>query len=200
MTNQDNLILFLCETVIIYNIDYVDEITRTSVRVLNDSIAEMVAVTTSFDFEEENSFIVAILFGPEPEEGIGDDLFAITHTGNEEEDAAQTWLLRCEFNEESELSIEQQNHSMLLKYESVYGILEYKPNKIIMTLHPKNLLIVEHWASTRLIQEDHAGNIQKFYIVPFPNFDEDTFPFLVCSGYEYICLINLKDLRTEMLV
>ena len=85
---------------------------------------------------------------------------------------------------------------MLLRNEYVDGIYEYAENKIVITVYPKNILILEDWHTIRIVIEDQAGNDQKYFIRPLPDFDEQTFPFLVCNGYESMNLINLKDLQT----
>ena len=37
------------------------------------------------------------------------------------------------------------------------------------------------------------GNIYKNYFCLLPKFDEYKFPFIACSGFEHISLINVRD-------
>ena len=55
--------------------------------------------------------------------------------------------------------MEEANHSALLNNVSVYGILEYMENKIIITMYPTGILILEEWLTTSKIEDASNNNI-----------------------------------------
>ena len=65
------------------------------------------------------------------------------------------------------------------------------PDKMIISIYPTDLIIVEDWVDAKLIVRNSAGNIWKHFFLPIPDFNEETFPFLVCSGRENFNLINV---------
>ena len=93
-----------------------------------------------------------------------------------------------------EVSKTDKERSIVLTNEKVYAVFEYVPDKIIVSLALTNLLIVHNWMPQRLIQRNSYGNIYKNYFAPLPDFDEHKFPFVACSGFEHISLINVHDM------
>ena len=71
-------------------------------------------------------------------------------------------------------------------------------NKIIITIYPTGILILDEWLTTIKIEDASNNNIQQFWITPMPGFDESTFPFLVCSGYETLSLININPYANSL--
>ena len=63
----------------------------------------------------------------------------------------------------------------------MHTILEYALNELLLHVHPTDLLIVKNWMETFLIKDPATGNIEKLMLIPLPNFDQETFPF-VLSG------------------
>ena len=94
----------------------------------------------------------------------------------------------------------QKENSIMLLSEESRSVHEYAENKIIISLYPTDLLIVHNWVAVRRIIDTNPGNSQKFWIQQMPIFNEDTFPFLVCSGKETLNLINVKDFHLEPLI
>ena len=84
---------------------------------------------------------------------------------------------------------------MLLKDEVANSICEFDVNQMIVAIYLVDLLIIHNWCVVRRIREEHPGNIQKDFIAQLPGFDAHRFPFLLCSGYDYFSLINVKDFR-----
>ena len=82
----------------------------------------------------------------------------------------------------------------------IFGILEYAHEKVLITVYPSTILIIEHWMQIHTIEDPRFGNDQKYFITPLPNFHCEEFPFLVSSGYETLNLINVRDHRTEVLI
>ena len=64
---------------------------------------------------------------------------------------------------------------------------------MIVSLALTDLLIVHDWNPVKLIMRNSEGNINKFCFTPLPDFHIKTFPFIICSGFEHISLINVKE-------
>ena len=98
-------------------------------------------------------------------------------------DLACTWVIRVQVEEDGQVVQEHtEKNSMMLMYELAYAVLEYKANKMILSLHPCDMLLADNWEPIRHIDSAFAGNIEKNYIRKHPMFDEVKFPFLICSG------------------
>ena len=82
----------------------------------------------------------------------------------------------------------------------VFSIIEYAKNKLLLHLAPKDLLIVHNWEKTHLVIDPNIGNVNKFMLLPFPDFDEEVFPFLVSSGRQFISLDNVKKCTIQKFV
>ena len=89
---------------------------------------------------------------------------------------------------------------MLLKNEVASSICEFDVNKKIVAIYLVDLLIIHNWRVVRRLKEDLPGNIQKDYIAPLPGFDAQRFPFLLCSGYDYFSLINVRDYHKQEII
>ena len=84
--------------------------------------------------------------------------------------------------------------------EYVQSMLEYASGKLILTIEPSELLIALNWKPFRIIPALFKSNIEKYFLLPHPEFDENKFPFLVCSGFDYYSLVNIKDFRIEKFI
>ena len=56
---------------------------------------------------------------------------------------------------------------MFIYYEWTEAILEYAPNKMIISLNPSAFLFIEDWAAVRHLKQPHA-NIYQFCMKPPP--------------------------------
>ena len=55
-------------------------------------------------------------------------------------------MVRIRLNERYELTYDKEaKQSTLLSQEVVYGLLEYAPNKLVVTTHPNKLIIIDNW-------------------------------------------------------
>ena len=81
---------------------------------------------------------------------------------------------------------------IVIKKELVSQILEYAPNKLLLHLQPKDLMLVEDWKATKIIKDPRSGNRLKQWLCPMPGFDLEEFPFIICSGTESYNILNLK--------
>ena len=82
--------------------------------------------------------------------------------------------------------------SLFLHFEVVKSVLEFAPDKLLVHVYPRDLLVVHDWTVTRRILDAAPGNITKNWLCPLPTFHEEDFPFVVSSGYETCNLINVK--------
>merc|ERR1712083_1110668 len=72
--------------------------------------------------------------------------------------------------------------------------------KMLITLNPKDILLVRDWEVIHFFEDPLAGNVKKFWISPLPGFDEDTFPFVLTSSWEAFTLLNIKTYHMEQLI
>ena len=71
---------------------------------------------------------------------------------------------------------------------------------MLVSLRPKDLMIIENWTVTHVISESNFANSNKFLLIPFPNFDPIHFPFVICPGKQGINIINVKEHRMQVLI
>ena len=81
---------------------------------------------------------------------------------------------------------------MFIYYEWTEAILEYAPNKMIISLHPSAFLFIEDWAAVRHLKQPQE-NIYQFCMKAHPLFHEKDFPFVVCLGKSYYSWINVAE-------
>ena len=79
-------------------------------------------------------------------------------------------------------------------------MFEYAPNQMVAHVSPTDLLVIIDWEVTAYIHDQQTGNHYKTWFAPLPDFDVDTFPFLVVSGRESFNLINLKEKYMQKLI
>ena len=83
---------------------------------------------------------------------------------------------------------------MLISDELIYEVLEYARNKMVASVSPTDLLVIHDWSIVHRIVDPQPGNVQKYELLRFPNFDLATFPFILCRGHESINLVNVKEM------
>ena len=64
---------------------------------------------------------------------------------------------------------------------------------MIVSLAMTDLLLVRDWEPIKLIMRNSELNINKFCFAPLPGFNAKSYPFIICSGFEHISLINVKE-------
>ena len=96
------------------------------------------------------------------------------------------WLISCnlETNELKWKHSDYKTKSMLLLAYYVESLIEYAPDEIsVWNSGGRNsMLIIKHWEVVFEIVDPMAGNVQKSFMMPLPDFDVNEFPFLLCSG------------------
>ena len=89
---------------------------------------------------------------------------------------------------------------MILQNEHVDSAFEFSINCFIITIRPRNLLIVKDWQVTQEIDDPVIENIGKYWICHLPFFNETTFPFLIVSGMKSFNLVNVQTGRMDIIV
>ena len=115
-----------------------------------------------------------------------------------------SWLLRCAMKP-SEVSLnimlpQDGTEQILIRHLEIAQAYEYARNKLIISIHPANLLLVDNWFVTNEIADANELNTEKYWVLPLPNFNPDSFPFLVCSGRESFNLVNVKTAKMEVMI
>ena len=64
----------------------------------------------------------------------------------------------------------------------------------------RDLLIIQDWKVISQIIDPEYSNTQKYWIEALPGFDENEFPFVVCSGWLTFNIINVRDMVMEPLI
>ena len=62
------------------------------------------------------------------------------------------------------------------------SLLEYDKDKILVTSQSTQMYLVIDWKSVILIEDPNEANTFKTHIFPLPEFNADTFPFIVVCG------------------
>ena len=113
-----------------------------------------------------------------------------------------TWLIRCSLDKDQfKLDLKHViSNSALLKNESVESTLEYAQSKIMVTLkQPADILILHNWNVIKCLSSFSIGDVTRHCFL-LHGFNEEKFPFVVCSGQRTFSLINVKEFRIEHLI
>ena len=80
-----------------------------------------------------------------------------------------------------------------MKKEDVYAVLEYALNRLLAFIQPTDLLVIDSWQVVYRIEDPSKTNIQKCWLAPLPDFDHESFPFVITSGAESYNIVNVKE-------
>ena len=61
-------------------------------------------------------------------------------------------------------------------------------------------MLIHDWKVVKIIDEILAGNGNKDWVKTLPNFDIDTYPFMLVTGKTTISLLNLKTGKLEPII
>ena len=115
-----------------------------------------------------------------------------------------SWLIRLNYSpSEHRFLLDEKKmikNSLHLKQEVVYATFEYERDKMIVSLAPTDLLIVQNWSPVKRVMRNSENNINKFCFMPLPGFNIKSYPFIICSGFEHISLINVKEMFIQVFV
>ena len=87
-----------------------------------------------------------------------------------------------------------------MKNEVIGSVLEYVKDKMLVHVTSRDFLVVHNWQVVNSIHDLNFGNTLKLWLAPLPGFDEETFPFVVASGWQSYNLINVSDMSMEVLI
>ena len=71
---------------------------------------------------------------------------------------------------------------------------------MIVHVSSRDLMILHDWQVVSKIIDPVYSNTLKYWIKPLPGFDEQSFPFLICSGWMTFNIINIRDYIMEPLI
>ena len=109
-------------------------------------------------------------------------------------------LTRCDASN-SKITVQGvEESSCLLKNEVISFVLEYVKEKMLVHVTSRDILVVHNWQVVNQIHDPNFGNTLKLWLAPLPGFNEETFPFVIASGWQSYNLINVNDLRMEVLI
>ena len=121
----------------------------------------------------------------------------ITHKSNYEGSTHPkyvSWLVRCYLKDGPKIALDTDpsRDSIRIQKEIVDTCLEYVANKMLLYIDPRDMLLAADGEITKRIVEPDVGNGQKYWFYPLPEFNEDSFPFIISSGYEMFKIVNVK--------
>ena len=90
--------------------------------------------------------------------------------------------------------------SLLLNDERANSLIECDHGQLVISLAETDLLIVKDWIPVKVIREKSIDNINKQYFTKLPGFDVNSFPFVICSGFKQISLINIKTMQIQSFI
>ena len=79
-------------------------------------------------------------------------------------------------------------------------MLEFAADKMIVHVSSRDLMILHNWQVVKQIIDPVFSNTLKYWIKPLPGFDEEEFPFVVCSGWMTFNIINVREMTMEPLI
>ena len=71
---------------------------------------------------------------------------------------------------------------------------------MIIFVQSRDLMILHDWQVVKVILEPVFGNTLKYWIETLPGFNEENFPFVICSGWESFNLINVNEMTMQEFV
>ena len=73
-------------------------------------------------------------------------------------DEAATWLMKVKLNKKGQLEQDdKRNNSIFMWYEWPEGLLEYAPEKLIVTLRPSSFLFIEGWIPIKHLKQEEVN-------------------------------------------
>ena len=165
-------------------------------RELHDSVARIDSFTEALD---KKDFLLALYLyiGEEPEHK-----HKFEGTGNN-----NGWVVKARFDHSSNnLVLKTPKQSLFIVKENVKAIKEIAEDFLIIHLVRTDLLIINNWEVKHRIKEHDLGNIEKYQMLPFPDFSPDDNPFVITTGAKGFNLVNVSTgsmqrlLNLEMMI
>ena len=140
----DETITFLDEALnVLKNMEHTD---------IDDDINWMNCFVSDNTINHNNNYIMACEASPDASK------YKSAYTGGNSLENT-TFVARCTMNSD-DLTIElgTNDNAMLLKKELVTSVLEFAPNKLVMCINDKDLLIANNWQVAQIIKDPRIGN------------------------------------------
>ena len=88
---------------------------------------------------------------------------------------------------------------MIFQGEIPGFLLEYSKNKLFITSRI-DMYLVKDWELVILIEETNISNTFKYFAFLVPNFNEETFPFIVVLGEGSLNFLNVNTTQQKPLI
>ena len=98
------------------------------------------------------------------------------------------------------VSYNETDESILFIGQKPVYPLEFASNKLLLTVHPSQMYVVNGWSSIKCIPDPNTANIYNGYAFMLPTFDEKLFPFIAVVGKLQIIIVNVATLEHKPLV
>lgn len=113
------------------------------------------------------------------------------------------WVVKCRFDfEKPEITCETlKSQSILLRNSGtgVQSLVEFDKNRLVVSLHPKTILLIDNWQLVGNIIDPDPANWDKCWLAPLPDFNFYTFPFVILSGRISYNLLNVRTGEMQVL-
>ena len=87
--------------------------------------------------------------------------------------------------------------SVLVFNEVMWAVCENKENCFVVSLAPRDIMIITNWTVQHVILDPEEGNGYKCFLQVLPGFNQD---YVLASGYETTNLINVKRGTMQQLI
>ena len=87
--------------------------------------------------------------------------------------------------------------SLLVFNEMMTAICECKENCFVVSLAPRDIMIITNWTVQHVILDPEEGNKDKMFLQVLPGFNQD---YVLASGYNTTNLINVKRGTMQQLI
>lgn len=79
-------------------------------------------------------------------------------------------------------------------------MIEIVRGVLLIYIFNKDLLLVQDWKVIRRLVDSDLGNIDKYQMLPFPDFDFDSNPFIITPGLKGLNIVNLQTGNMQRLL
>ena len=85
----------------------------------------------------------------------------------------------------------QDSEAIVFVNEVPSYLLEYSENKLLTCCHPTHMYIIHHWETVIFIPDPISTNTMKTFAFTFPDFNEESNPFIVVLGDASLNILNV---------
>ena len=151
---------------------------------------------------ERNSLLIGLYDPVVPEEMLSSNIFEGAHSD------CDSWITRYSFSGTPGSLSRSADHeaSVLLKKERANSLLEYAPNKLLVTTTHDQILLFHDWKFIRFYNDSNSPEYKCWWdsdktackitintMAVLPGFDEVNFPFAAWARKNNISLVNIGE-------